>query len=62
MEKAVLDYVSNNNGKVDSVDIVSHFGLRADITLNYLQKSIDKGFVKRRHTFGINYRYFVIVR
>lgn len=33
LQTAVLDFIANSPKQVDSVDIVHHFKLRADITL-----------------------------
>lgn len=44
LEYAILEYISKNQN-VDSVDIVSHFGLRSDITLLALRRLIDSGKV-----------------
>lgn len=59
LEKAIEEYVKNNP-EVDSVDIVTHFKLRADITLSSLSKLVKQGSVKRKHIYGANYGYFKI--
>jgi len=56
LEEAIEDHVKNNPN-IDSVDIVSHFKLRADITLESLQELIKQGKVTRRHIFGSRYGY-----
>lgn len=58
LESAVLDYITNNQG-VDSVDIVDHFRLRADITLASVTHLIDDGKI-RRNEFGLKSRYYPV--
>jgi len=59
LEDAIEEHIKNNP-KVDSVDIVSHFKLRADITLNSLSELVKQKKVIRQHIFGANYGYFKI--
>lgn len=50
LEDAILDYVSKHGG-VDSVDIVSHFKLRCDITLMSLKELINKNKIIETQQF-----------
>ena len=59
LEEAIEEHIKNNPDR-DSVDIVSHFKLRADITLESLQKLIEQGKVIRRHIFGVRYGYVCV--
>lgn len=61
LDNAVLEYIKNNQaGKPDSVDIVCHFRLRADITLaavGRLQQAKKIERVYRGITAWYEYRY-----
>lgn len=59
LEEAIEEHIKNNPDR-DSVDIVSHFKLRADIALKSLQKLIEQGKVIRRHIFGVRYGYVCV--
>jgi len=61
LEKAINDYIKNNPG-VDSVDIVSHFKLSADITLASLNVLLKQGKVVRQSSYGINDVYVCVAR
>jgi hypothetical protein len=56
LEQAIEEHVRNNPNR-DSVDIVSHFKLSADITLESLQNLIEQGKVIRKHVGGLIYGY-----
>lgn len=56
LEDAIEEYIINNSN-VDSVDIVLHFKLRADITLESLSQLQKDGRVVRTHLYGFNYCY-----
>ena len=56
LENAIEEYI-RNNPKIDSVDIVRHFKLRADITLRSLIELEKQNRVVRKHLFGITYGY-----
>jgi hypothetical protein len=56
LEEAIEDHIKNNPER-DSVDIVAHFKLRADITLDSLQRLIEQGKVVREHISGSRYCY-----
>ena len=58
LENAIKEYIKNNP-KVDSVDIVSHFKLRADITLLSLAELVKDDIVIRKHIFGVKYGYLI---
>jgi hypothetical protein len=57
LEDAIEEHVTNNPGK-DSVDLVTYFKLRADITLESLGALVDDGKIERKSTGGVNYGYF----
>lgn len=59
LEEPIYEYIKNNPEK-DSVDVVSHFKLRADITLNSLGKLVDQGKVIRKHLSGATYGYVCV--
>lgn len=55
LENAILDYLKNNPG-VDSVDIVSHFKLRCDITLaSVKQLEIDNKIIIKQPGWANQY-------
>lgn len=56
LEDAIEMYVENNPD-ADSVDIVAHFKLRADITLESLSELVKQGKVIRRNISGSQYGY-----
>ena len=56
LRKGVLEYISKNNGTLDSVDVVDYFKLRADITLNEVASLIESSKIKRTWT-GRRYVY-----
>lgn len=48
LEKPILTFIKNNqHNRIDSVDIASHFRLRADITLGVLDRLVQAGKVER---------------
>ena len=51
LEDAIEEYIRNNENK-DSVDIISHFRLRADVTMESLQILIEQKRVKRLTFFN----------
>ena len=55
---AVTEYIKNNPG-VDSVDIVSHFKLRVDITLEAVSELLKNGTIIRKEIYGNRYEYFI---
>lgn len=55
---AVTEYIKNNPG-VDSVDIVSHFKLRADITLEAVSKLQKDDIIIRKELYGTRCGYFI---
>jgi len=58
LEESIKEYIKNNPD-VDSVDVVCHFKLRADITLNSLSQLLRQGEVIRQHLSGVNYGYLI---
>lgn len=60
LDPAVYEYIRNNSGKVDSVDIVSHFKLCADITLAAVHRLENSGRIEEREVvWSIQpYRWF----
>ena len=56
LDPSVYEYIQNNSGNVDSVDIVSHFKLRADITLAAVSRLETAGKIEEREP----YRWFVV--
>jgi hypothetical protein len=61
LDPAVYEYIRNNRGNVDSVDIVSHFKLRADITLAAVSRLEIAGRIEEREAvWNIQpYRWFI---
>ena len=59
LEEAIEKHVKDNPER-DSVDIVSHFKLRADITLQSLSKLIEQGKVVRKNILGNRYGYVCV--
>jgi hypothetical protein len=58
LENAIYEYVKKHEKEnIDSVDIVTYFKLRCDITLVSLEYLEKDNRIKREHTFGFNYRY-----
>ena len=55
LKDAILEYISKNNEKLDSVDITSHFKISVDIVLNQVQNLKEEGKIKR---VLIDRRYF----
>ena len=55
---AVSEYIKNNPG-VDSVDIVSHFKLRADITLEAVSELQNDDIIIRKELYGTRCGYFL---
>ena len=55
---AVNEYIKNNPG-VDSVDIVSHFKLRADITLEAVSELQNDDIIIRKELYGTRCGYFI---
>lgn len=55
---AVTEYIKNNPG-VDSVDIVSHFKLRVDITLSVVSELQKNGTIIRKELCGTRCGYFI---
>jgi hypothetical protein len=60
LKEAIFDYISNSDKYLDSVDIVTHFKLRADITLKELTRLEEENRIKRIHRHGVKYVYKVI--
>ncbi len=60
LDPAVLEYIKNNSGKVDSVDVVSHFGLRCDITLYEINRLEEAGHVEKKEVYGNQSRLFYL--
>lgn len=48
-KEGIFDYIKEHSGKVDSVDIVSHFKLSADITLGLVRELREAKRVRRIH-------------
>jgi len=46
LKETIFDYISNSEKQLDSVDIVNHFKLRADITLKEVAKLEEENRVK----------------
>ena len=61
LEDSIEEHIKNNPKK-DSVDIVSHFKLRADITLSSLNELVNERRVTRLHLYGANYGYVVSLK
>ena len=59
LEEAIEEYI-RNNPKRDSVDIVSHFKLRADITLESLNQLVSQRKVIRKHLYANTYGYVCV--
>ena len=59
MKEKIYKYISDNDGRFDSVDIVSKFKLRVDIAMDYLDQLQEENKIERR-CLGVRYRYFVI--
>jgi len=59
LEEAIEEHIKNNP-KRDSVDIVSHFKLRADITLESLNQLVMQGKVIRQHLYAATYGYVCV--
>ena len=55
---AVTEYIKNNPG-VDSVDIVSHFKLRADITFEAVSELQNDDIIIRKELYGTSGGYFL---
>ena len=55
---AVTEYINNNPG-VDSVDIVSHFKLGADITFEAASKLQNDDIIIRKELYGTRCGYFI---
>lgn len=55
---AVTEYITKNPS-VDSVDIVSHFKLRADITLEAVSKLQNDDIIIRKEVYGTRCGYFI---
>lgn len=55
---AVTEYIKNNLG-VDSVDIVSHFKLRSDITLGAVSELQNDSIIIRKELYGTRCGYFI---
>lgn len=53
---AVKEYIINNPDK-DSVDIVTHFKLRADITMRAIAVLEHEGRITHNHLYGTIYGY-----
>ena len=56
LDPTVLEYIKNNSGNVDSVDVVSHFGLRCDITLFAINRLEKTGGIQKKCLYGNQYR------
>lgn len=56
LEDAIFDYVSSNKN-IDSVDIVQHFKLRADITMGSVGMLQKDNRIKRVWLWGFRYTY-----
>lgn len=56
---AVTEYITNNPG-VDSVDITSHFKLRADITLEAVSELQKNDIIIRKELYGTRCGYFIM--
>lgn len=58
LKEAIFEYITKNNGELDSVDIATYFKLRADITLGQVSKLEDDGRIYQTME-GVQRRYFV---
>lgn len=56
LEDAIIAYLNNNPG-VDSVDIVSHFKLRCDITLTSVKDLENNGKIQKKQSRWVNQYY-----
>ena len=56
LQDVVEEHIINNPGK-DSVDIVTHFKLRADITMGALSDLEDNCLIERYHIGGLRHGY-----
>jgi len=61
LENALYEYIQNHQHEnIDTVDMVIHFKLSADITLEALSNLESKNRVKREHAHGFQYKYATI--
>lgn len=60
LDPAVLMYIQNNSGQIDSVDVVCHFQLRCDITLFAINRLKKSGKVEDREIYGNRHRLYSI--
>jgi predicted transcriptional regulator len=61
LENALYEYIKKHEQEnIDSVDIVTYFKLRCDITLEALSNLEKKNKVKRELVFGFQYRYITV--
>lgn len=60
MDSAVFEYISKNNGKLGSPDIVDHFGLRPDITLLALNRLEEARKIRKKGTYANHSVYELI--
>jgi hypothetical protein len=60
LDLAVLEYIKTNSGKVYSVDVVSHFGLRCDITLFAINRLEEAGRVEKKYLCGNQSRLYFL--
>ena len=59
LKDAILKYVRDNSGKIDSVDVVVHFGLRADVSMSQLYVLEKEGMVNREELAGRTRLHYV---
>jgi len=59
LRQVVLEYVRQNDGKIDLVDIATHCRLRMDITLAEVAGLVDENKI-RRVRYGMNYVYEIV--
>lgn len=57
---AALEYITKSVELIDSVDIVNHFKLQADIILAKVQQLIEEGKIERKYDAGINKSFYQI--
>jgi hypothetical protein len=62
LDPAVLEYITNNSGKVDYVDVVIHFQLSPDITLRAVRRLTDAGKIERKEVYWNIQPYRLVVK
>lgn len=58
MKEAIVEYITKNPG-IDSIDIVSHFRLTPDVTLEAVSELVSSGVIEYREVYGNKYEYHI---